>query len=332
MVTTRPQKPGKPADGKVASALVREARSWIGVPYVYGGKTKEGADCSGFLMQVYKNGAGIDIPRSTADQWAFCAPVDRDKTAVGDILFFTSKNSGDKVAHVGMYVGDGRMIHASSSRGVVEDDLSAKYYTTHFLSTGRPPMLAQATGVKVSSKTAPAAPRPTDLASAPGKSASAAPRPVVAAGTPDNIPTSATTMNGITGKSANNAAAAGTGTEAGNATGTTVTPPPVPTITLEELLAFSGNILGTDTIPVARAAADNTVAAATPAELPENPQLSEHSETSENSGNSGSTGTPATPANPATPATPAKSGNNAAATTQNQAALQVKSAFSKTSR
>jgi hypothetical protein len=73
--------------------------------------------------------------------------VDKDNISIGDIIFFTSNNSGGKIAHVGMYVGDGRMIHASSSRGVVEDNLNLNYYVTHFQSIGRVPELAKANPV-----------------------------------------------------------------------------------------------------------------------------------------------------------------------------------------
>ena len=141
----RPRKAGPAAHGDVAKALVDEAETWLGVPYVWGGETREGADCSGFLKSIYATAAGIDLPRTTRQQMEACAPVDRDKVSVGDILFFSSKRSGGEVAHVGMYIGGGRMIHASSSRGVVEDEIGLKYYTDHYLGTGRVPMIADAT-------------------------------------------------------------------------------------------------------------------------------------------------------------------------------------------
>jgi lipoprotein Spr len=131
----------------VANALVQEARTWIGTPYKWGGHDHTGADCSGFLMEVYKAAVDVDIPRTTKDQRDQCLYVDKDNISIGDIIFFTSNNSGGKIAHVGMYVGDGRMIHASSSRGVVEDNLNLNYYVTHFQSIGRVPELAKANPV-----------------------------------------------------------------------------------------------------------------------------------------------------------------------------------------
>lgn len=142
--TVKAHKPGPRASDEVADALVSEARTWLGVPYVYGGTSRQGTDCSGFLVQVYKAAADISLPRTTSEQQTFCAPLKRADVAVGDILFFTSKKSGAKVAHVGMYIGDNKMIHASSSRGVVEDDITLPYYQTHYYGVGRVPQLAAA--------------------------------------------------------------------------------------------------------------------------------------------------------------------------------------------
>lgn len=155
---TGKRKPGPAAPHELAEALVAEARTWIGVPYVWGGTTRKGADCSGFLVTLYRDAAGIVLPRTTRQQRDSTVPLKRKDVAVGDILFFSSKKSGGKVAHVGMYVGEGRMIHSSSSRGVVEDDLSLKYYTEHYLGAGRVPMLAQAIPVKNTKPARPAAP------------------------------------------------------------------------------------------------------------------------------------------------------------------------------
>lgn len=138
-------KPPKAAPGKVAEALVAEARNWIGTPYAWGGHTYDGVDCSGFLMCLYDDVAGIKLPRTTRQQIEYCVAVDDSDRAVGDILFFSSGKSGGKVAHVGIYIGDNKMIHASSSRGVIEESLDLNYYRTHYLGVGRVPLLAEAT-------------------------------------------------------------------------------------------------------------------------------------------------------------------------------------------
>lgn len=141
-------KPDTPAaSSKMGKALVSEARKWIGTPYVYGGHSRKGTDCSGFLMEVFRECAGISLPRSSRDQQAYCHPIDREYLAVGDLIFFSSRRSGGRVSHVGMYIGNGRMIHASSSRGVVEDNLSSQYFVTYYHGAGRVPQLAKANPV-----------------------------------------------------------------------------------------------------------------------------------------------------------------------------------------
>lgn len=159
-VNTRPaskpegkrHKPDTPAaTSKMGKALVSEARKWLGTPYVYGGHSRKGTDCSGFLMEVFRECAGISLPRSSREQQAYCHPIDREYLAVGDLVFFSSKRSGGRVSHVGMYIGDGRMIHASSSRGVVEDDLASQYFVTYYQGAGRVPQLANANPIPTKS-------------------------------------------------------------------------------------------------------------------------------------------------------------------------------------
>lgn len=149
---TKKPKAGRGASHALADALVDEARSWLGTPYRYGGKTKKGADCSGFIMEVYRNVAGISIPRNSAKQKEYCADIDKMDLTVGDLIFFSSKRSGGGIAHVGMYIGDGMMIHASSSRGVVESPIDQRYYVEHYKGSGRIPLIAELVPVKRSSK------------------------------------------------------------------------------------------------------------------------------------------------------------------------------------
>ena len=90
--------------------LVRTARSFVGVPYLWGGSSAEtGFDCSGLTMTVYHLN-GLDLPRTSRDQFATGIPVDRSAPGKGDILFFA--DGGAEVSHVGIYAGDGWFIHA----------------------------------------------------------------------------------------------------------------------------------------------------------------------------------------------------------------------------
>lgn len=117
--------------------LVEEARRWMGTPYRYGGQDRSGTDCSGLVMQVYKNVCEVKLPRTTSDQRVYCIAVPRDRTRVGDLVFFSSKGGRGSVSHVGLYIGNGEMIHASSSRGVTVSSVDTGYWGERFQGIGR---------------------------------------------------------------------------------------------------------------------------------------------------------------------------------------------------
>lgn len=129
--------PAYAVDEKVGSALVKEAKRWLGTPYRYGGESKSGADCSGMLMVIYRDVADLKLPRNSAAQCEYCFGIDKRQLSPGDLVFFSTSKGRGKVSHVGMYIGSGKMIHASSSRGVIISDLDEKYYVNHYHSSGR---------------------------------------------------------------------------------------------------------------------------------------------------------------------------------------------------
>ena len=103
--------PGGPT-ASTRHAVVNVAAQQIGTPYRYGGNTRRGFDCSGLVEYAHRQ-AGIDVPRTTAEQWADARSTDRRLLLPGDLLFF---RIGDrKRRHVGIYEGDGIFIHAPSS-------------------------------------------------------------------------------------------------------------------------------------------------------------------------------------------------------------------------
>lgn len=119
--------------------LMAEADRWVGTPYGYGGAERgKKADCSGMVQGVYLNALGIKLPRSSAQQQSWCEPVkDWKKNVIpGDLVFF-APGRGDRVSHVGIYIGDGKMVHASSSRGVMVSSLDEAYFVRSFHSAGR---------------------------------------------------------------------------------------------------------------------------------------------------------------------------------------------------
>ncbi|MGV3489188.1 MAG: LysM peptidoglycan-binding domain-containing protein [Tuberibacillus sp.] len=111
-----------------ADALIAEAKKYIGVPYVWGGNTPSGFDCSGFLKYVF-NSQGVTIPRTVATIWGASKLVTAPQK--GDLVFFTTISSGP--SHAGIYIGDNKFIHASSSSGIMISDLNNSYWKPRYL-------------------------------------------------------------------------------------------------------------------------------------------------------------------------------------------------------
>ncbi|MDE6264487.1 MAG: C40 family peptidase [Paramuribaculum sp.] len=117
--------------------LLKEADSWLGTPYRYAGNSKSGVDCSGFVCMVFNNALSIKLPRSSAQQGEWCRKLNKADLEPGDLIFFTTVSGSSKITHVGMYIGDGNMIHASTSKGVVISPLTEAYYARTYHSCGR---------------------------------------------------------------------------------------------------------------------------------------------------------------------------------------------------
>ena len=118
--------------------LYVNAAEWIGTPYRAGGDSRHGTDCSGLVSQLYKKTYRMHLSRSTDGQLKESNKIARRNLREGDLVFFTSRSSRKKVAHVGIYLKDGKFIHASTSRGVIISSLNEDYYRKHWLSGGRP--------------------------------------------------------------------------------------------------------------------------------------------------------------------------------------------------
>ncbi len=114
--------------------LAAEARRWLGTPYRYGGQDRSGTDCSGLVMEVYREVCAVKLPRSSSSQMSYCTEVARNKARMGDLMFF---GGSGKVSHVGLYIGNGEMIHASSSRGVMISNVDTGYWGQRLLGAGR---------------------------------------------------------------------------------------------------------------------------------------------------------------------------------------------------
>ncbi|MDE6098111.1 MAG: C40 family peptidase [Muribaculaceae bacterium] len=129
--------PGFDVSEHLADRIVAAARKWIGTPYRYGGKDRKGTDCSGMTMSLFDEVAGIALPRNSGAQYEYCVSIGHEDLQPGDLVFFSGKAGGGSVSHVGLYIGDRKMIHASSSRGVVESSIDERYWLTHYYGSGR---------------------------------------------------------------------------------------------------------------------------------------------------------------------------------------------------
>lgn len=130
--------PAPKAEVKAAAAavplteqIIQTANAYMGVPYVWGGTTPRGFDCSGFVRFVFK-AKGIELPRTSVALYSEAGTKVTD-LKVGDLVFFASKT----VNHVGIYLGNDRFISATSSRGVAVDSLSSSYWKVRYVGAKR---------------------------------------------------------------------------------------------------------------------------------------------------------------------------------------------------
>ena len=122
----------EPADPAAANAVLMRAISLVGTPYRYGGNTPEGGfDCSGLVNYVYSDMLDLKLPRTSRELAAYQGPkIEPRELATADLVFF---GSGGGVSHVGIYVGEGRFVHAPSTGGTVRlDHLDGSYWRRHY--------------------------------------------------------------------------------------------------------------------------------------------------------------------------------------------------------
>ncbi|SHF55383.1 C40 family peptidase [Ornithinibacillus halophilus] len=118
--------------GSNYSSAIEAAHSLIGTPYSWGGTSRGGFDCSGFLQYIF-NIEGITVPRTVDGIWNFGSYV--DAPSIGDIVFFETYKPGP--SHAGIYIGDGKFIHAGVSKGVTIDELNSSYWQQRYLGARR---------------------------------------------------------------------------------------------------------------------------------------------------------------------------------------------------
>jgi cell wall-associated NlpC family hydrolase len=113
----------------VKDALYAQYDEWRGTRYRIGGLSKDGIDCSGFIHMTFKSRLSITLPRSSDQQAELGTDVDKDQLQAGDLVFF---KTGRTLRHVGVYLEDGRFLHASTKLGVVISRLNESYWKSAF--------------------------------------------------------------------------------------------------------------------------------------------------------------------------------------------------------
>ena len=138
-IPTTPQPP--PPKEKVSkkgffSRMDGSIASFLGTPYVWGGRTRRGTDCSGFTQSVFAE-MGIELPRNSREQWRTGRAVNYGQLRMGDLVFF--RTIGNRISHVGIFTkpASHEFVHASSSRGVVRSNLESKYYKKRYAGARR---------------------------------------------------------------------------------------------------------------------------------------------------------------------------------------------------
>ena len=122
--------------GSLADEIIANAKKYIGVPYLWGGTTPSGFDCSGYVQYIFRQ-SGITLPRTTTEQYKVGTYVSKANLIPGDLVFLQNTYR-EGISHVGIYIGDGKMIHAeNSSTGVIISDIFSGYYGARYVGARR---------------------------------------------------------------------------------------------------------------------------------------------------------------------------------------------------
>ena len=141
LTSTKPSSSGSSSSSTSTSAskLIDYAKKFLGKPYVWGAQGPNGFDCSGFTYYVFKNSAGITLPRTSSLQSNYGTYVSKSNLKPGDLLFFDTVGSNNGgVTHCGIYIGNNQMIHAASGQGkVVINNINNSYYINSYVNARR---------------------------------------------------------------------------------------------------------------------------------------------------------------------------------------------------
>lgn len=126
-------------DNKVHNIdLLEEIDDWYGTPYRYGGSSKNGIDCSAFSRTLSNDVFNVSLPRTAEEQYSYCDHIKKNQLKQGDLVFFHTSGRA-KITHVGVYLQNGKFVHASTSSGVMISDLDDYYWRRAYRAAGRMP-------------------------------------------------------------------------------------------------------------------------------------------------------------------------------------------------
>jgi len=115
--------------------LIEYIHQWWAVPYRIGGSTMNGIDCSNFVKGLTGYAFGLELPRTSREQAAYCKEISREELKEGDLVFFVTGRRG--ISHVGLYMANNKFVHASTSMGVVISSLDEPYWKRRYVKSGR---------------------------------------------------------------------------------------------------------------------------------------------------------------------------------------------------
>jgi lipoprotein Spr/probable lipoprotein NlpC len=124
-----------PEDNRwVREVLYQKYEEWDSAPYKRGGRSKKGVDCSSFVQIVYKDGFGVELPRTTGEQALQGYDIKKNALQVGDLIFF---KTGTKSKHAGIIIEEGKFLHASTDTGVTISQLNNPYWKNRYWTSRR---------------------------------------------------------------------------------------------------------------------------------------------------------------------------------------------------
>ncbi|MFM8359931.1 MAG: C40 family peptidase, partial [Verrucomicrobiota bacterium] len=133
-----PVVPPAPLGPQPAARWRQAAQRWMGAPYVLGGTTRNGVDCSAFAQSLHREVVGLNLPRTTREQWEAGRPVSATALRAGDLVFFMTLGTG-QASHVGVFLEGEEFVHAGTRTGVTRASFREPYWRERFIGARRFP-------------------------------------------------------------------------------------------------------------------------------------------------------------------------------------------------